>query len=76
MQGLKALWEQAQLKGTHSFETAMIQNTFPHQKVRGHSPHRLKEQEGLALHFGAFSVFRGVLCCALEGAQAGSPSLD
>ncbi|KAM7013478.1 ventricular zone-expressed PH domain-containing protein homolog 1 isoform 1-T2 [Passerculus sandwichensis] len=32
VQVLKALWEKTQLKGTHSFETAMIQNTFPHQK--------------------------------------------
>lgn len=33
VQVLKALWEKTQLKGTHSFETAMIQSTFPHQKV-------------------------------------------
>ncbi|NWU24771.1 MELT protein, partial [Dyaphorophyia castanea] len=32
VQALKALWEKTQLKGTHSFETAMIQSTFPHQK--------------------------------------------
>ncbi|XP_068881172.1 ventricular zone-expressed PH domain-containing protein homolog 1 isoform X3 [Aphelocoma coerulescens] len=32
VQVLKALWEKTQLKGTHSFETAMIQSTFPHQK--------------------------------------------
>ncbi|NXO99076.1 MELT protein, partial [Certhia brachydactyla] len=32
VQALKALWEQTQLKGTHSFETAMIHSTFPHQK--------------------------------------------
>nr|XP_014127925.2 ventricular zone-expressed PH domain-containing protein homolog 1 [Zonotrichia albicollis] len=32
VQVLRALWEKTQLKGTHSFETAMIQNTFPHQK--------------------------------------------
>ncbi|NWV35591.1 MELT protein, partial [Grantiella picta] len=32
VQVLKALWEKTQLKGTHSFETAMIQCTFPHQK--------------------------------------------
>ncbi|XP_069474543.1 ventricular zone-expressed PH domain-containing protein homolog 1 isoform X2 [Ambystoma mexicanum] len=31
-QVLKALWEKAQLKGTHSFETTMIQSTFPHKK--------------------------------------------
>ncbi|XP_036244737.1 ventricular zone-expressed PH domain-containing protein homolog 1 [Molothrus ater] len=32
VQVLKALWEKTQLKGTHSFEAAMIQSTFPHQK--------------------------------------------
>eukprot|EP00076_Gallus_gallus_P010318 XP_004943610.1 ventricular zone-expressed PH domain-containing protein homolog 1 isoform X4 [Gallus gallus] len=34
VQVLKALWEKTQLKGTHSFETAMIQSTFPHQKAQ------------------------------------------
>ncbi|NXO31591.1 MELT protein, partial [Cisticola juncidis] len=32
VQALKALWEKTQLKGTHSFETAMIQSTFPQHK--------------------------------------------
>uniref|UniRef100_H3B079 Ventricular zone expressed PH domain containing 1 n=1 Tax=Latimeria chalumnae TaxID=7897 RepID=H3B079_LATCH len=32
VQSLKALWEKAQLKGTHSFETAMIQTLFPSKK--------------------------------------------
>ncbi|XP_016155953.1 PREDICTED: ventricular zone-expressed PH domain-containing protein homolog 1 [Ficedula albicollis] len=32
VQVLRALWEQSQLKGMHSFEAAMIQSTFPHQK--------------------------------------------
>ncbi|KAF4802008.1 ventricular zone-expressed PH domain-containing protein 1 [Turdus rufiventris] len=32
VQVLKALWEKSQLKGMHSFETAMIQSTFPQQK--------------------------------------------
>ncbi|NWV18440.1 MELT protein, partial [Origma solitaria] len=32
VQALKALWEKTQLKGAHSFETAMIQSTFPLQK--------------------------------------------
>ncbi|XP_023788508.1 ventricular zone-expressed PH domain-containing protein homolog 1 isoform X1 [Cyanistes caeruleus] len=32
VQVLKALWEKTQLKGMHSFETAMIHSTFPHQK--------------------------------------------
>ncbi|XP_064021089.1 ventricular zone-expressed PH domain-containing protein homolog 1 isoform X2 [Pogoniulus pusillus] len=33
VQVLKALWEKTQLKGTQSFEAAMIQSTFPHQKM-------------------------------------------
>ncbi|KAI1236040.1 hypothetical protein IHE44_0002135 [Lamprotornis superbus] len=32
VQGLRALWERSQLKGMHSFDTAMIQSTFPLQK--------------------------------------------
>ncbi|NXU41715.1 MELT protein, partial [Drymodes brunneopygia] len=32
VQALKALWEKSQLKGTHSFESAMIQSMFPQQK--------------------------------------------
>ncbi|NXR75937.1 MELT protein, partial [Pycnonotus jocosus] len=32
VQALKALWERTQLKGMHSFESAMIQSTFPQQK--------------------------------------------
>ncbi|TRZ11217.1 hypothetical protein HGM15179_015889 [Zosterops borbonicus] len=32
VQVLKALWEKPQLKGMHSFETAMIHSTFPQQK--------------------------------------------
>ncbi|NXX89897.1 MELT protein, partial [Centropus bengalensis] len=43
VQVLKALWEKAQLKGTHSFETAMIQSTFPHQKDLDHVQMHLEE---------------------------------
>ncbi|XP_074046919.1 ventricular zone-expressed PH domain-containing protein homolog 1 isoform X2 [Macrotis lagotis] len=32
VQALRTLWEKTQIKGTHSFETAMIQSTFPHKK--------------------------------------------
>ncbi|NXH61399.1 MELT protein, partial [Rhabdornis inornatus] len=32
VQALKALWDKTQLKGMHSFETAMVQSTFPLQK--------------------------------------------
>ncbi|NXD67327.1 MELT protein, partial [Eolophus roseicapillus] len=43
VQVLKALWEKTQLKGTHSFETAMIQSTFPHQKDLDHVQMHLAE---------------------------------
>ncbi|KAK2538535.1 Veph1 [Columba guinea] len=43
VQVLKALWEKTQLKGTHSFETAMIQSTFPHQKELDHVQMHLEE---------------------------------
>ncbi|XP_007941738.1 ventricular zone-expressed PH domain-containing protein homolog 1 [Orycteropus afer afer] len=32
VQFLRALWEKTQVEGTHSFETAMMESTFPHQK--------------------------------------------
>ncbi|KAM4694351.1 ventricular zone-expressed PH domain-containing protein homolog 1 [Discoglossus pictus] len=32
MQLLRTLWEKTQLKGTHSFETSIIQSMFPHKK--------------------------------------------
>ncbi|XP_064158701.1 ventricular zone-expressed PH domain-containing protein [Anguilla rostrata] len=32
VQFLRAVWEKAQLKGLHTFETAMTQATFPHKK--------------------------------------------
>ncbi|XP_029818176.1 ventricular zone-expressed PH domain-containing protein homolog 1-like [Manacus vitellinus] len=43
VQVLKALWEKTQLKGMHSFETAMIQSTFPHQKDLDHVQMHLEE---------------------------------
>ncbi|NWI50383.1 MELT protein, partial [Calyptomena viridis] len=43
VQVLKTLWEKTQLKGTHSFETAMIQSTFPHQKDLDHVQMHLEE---------------------------------
>ncbi|NXO01786.1 MELT protein, partial [Rhinopomastus cyanomelas] len=43
VQVLKALWEKTQLKGAHSFETAMIQSTFPHQKDLDHVQMHLEE---------------------------------
>ncbi|KAJ8368005.1 hypothetical protein SKAU_G00080330 [Synaphobranchus kaupii] len=32
VQFLRVLWEKAQLKGLHTFETVMTQSTFPHKK--------------------------------------------
>ncbi|XP_077016993.1 ventricular zone-expressed PH domain-containing protein homolog 1 isoform X2 [Tamandua tetradactyla] len=32
VQFLRALWEKTQAEGSHSFETAMMESTFPHQK--------------------------------------------
>ncbi|XP_064021091.1 ventricular zone-expressed PH domain-containing protein homolog 1 isoform X3 [Pogoniulus pusillus] len=43
VQVLKALWEKTQLKGTQSFEAAMIQSTFPHQKDLDHLQMHLEE---------------------------------
>nr|XP_020647477.1 ventricular zone-expressed PH domain-containing protein homolog 1 [Pogona vitticeps] len=43
VQALKTLWEKTQLKGTHTFETAMIQSTFPHQKDLDHVHIHLEE---------------------------------
>ncbi|XP_034638192.1 ventricular zone-expressed PH domain-containing protein homolog 1 isoform X1 [Trachemys scripta elegans] len=43
VQVLKTLWEKTQLKGTHGFETAMIQSTFPHQKDLDHVQMHLEE---------------------------------
>ncbi|XP_015670884.1 ventricular zone-expressed PH domain-containing protein homolog 1 [Protobothrops mucrosquamatus] len=43
LQVLKTLWEKTQLKGTHSFETAMVQSTFPHKKDLDHIQLHLEE---------------------------------
>ncbi|XP_048720281.1 ventricular zone-expressed PH domain-containing protein homolog 1 isoform X4 [Caretta caretta] len=43
VQVLETLWEKTQLKGTHGFETAMIQSTFPHQKDLDHVQMHLEE---------------------------------
>ncbi|XP_060098365.1 ventricular zone-expressed PH domain-containing protein homolog 1 isoform X2 [Heteronotia binoei] len=43
VQALKALWEKTQLKGTHSFETAMLQSMFPLQKDLDHVQIHLEE---------------------------------
>ena len=33
VQFLSTLWEKTQAEGAHSFETAMMESTFPQQKV-------------------------------------------
>ncbi|XP_034295031.1 ventricular zone-expressed PH domain-containing protein homolog 1 isoform X3 [Pantherophis guttatus] len=43
LQVLNTLWEKTQLKGTHSFETAMVQSTFPHKKDLDHVQLHLEE---------------------------------
>ncbi|XP_015265039.1 PREDICTED: ventricular zone-expressed PH domain-containing protein homolog 1 [Gekko japonicus] len=43
VQALKALWEKTQLKGTHSFETAMVQSMFLPQKDLDHVQIHLEE---------------------------------
>ncbi|XP_013912632.1 PREDICTED: ventricular zone-expressed PH domain-containing protein homolog 1 [Thamnophis sirtalis] len=43
LQILKILWGKTQLKGTHSFETAMVQSTFPHKKDLDHVQSHLEE---------------------------------
>ncbi|XP_066478178.1 ventricular zone-expressed PH domain-containing protein homolog 1 isoform X1 [Tiliqua scincoides] len=61
VQALKALWEKTQLKGTHSFETAMVQSTFPHQKDLDHVQMHLEEVRFFDL-FG-YSEEAGVWQC-------------
>lgn len=63
VQVLKALWEKTQLKGTHSFETAMIQSTFPHQKVSISEPNLLMCQV----------LFRGVTIWQFAVHASGCP---
>ncbi|XP_069069380.1 ventricular zone-expressed PH domain-containing protein homolog 1 isoform X2 [Pleurodeles waltl] len=79
---LKALWEQAQLKGTHRFETAMIQSTFPHKKDLDHIQMHLEEVRffdlfGFAEEVGAWQCF---MCNNPEKAtvvhQGGQPLIE
>ncbi|NXG48493.1 MELT protein, partial [Psilopogon haemacephalus] len=82
VQVLKALWEKTQLKGTHSFETAMIQSTFPHQKDLDHVQMHLEEVRFFDL-FG-YSEAAGAWQCfmcnnpekAAEVNQAGQPLME
>ncbi|XP_033883801.3 ventricular zone-expressed PH domain-containing protein isoform X3 [Acipenser ruthenus] len=43
VQLLKSMWKKTQLKGTHSFETAIIQSTFPQKKDLDSVQKHLKE---------------------------------
>ncbi|KFP78186.1 Ventricular zone-expressed PH domain-containing protein 1 [Acanthisitta chloris] len=82
VQVLKALWEKTQLKGTHSFETAMIQSTFPHQKDLDHVQMHLEEVRffdlfGYSEETGAWQCF---MCNNPERAtvvnQEGQPLME
>ncbi|NWI86278.1 MELT protein, partial [Pitta sordida] len=82
VQVLKALWEKTQLKGTHSFETAMIQSTFPHQKDLEHVQMHLEEVRffdlfGYSEEAGAWQCF---MCNNPEKAtvvnQEGQPLIE
>ncbi|XP_042737206.1 ventricular zone-expressed PH domain-containing protein homolog 1 isoform X1 [Lagopus leucura] len=82
VQVLKALWEKTQLKGTHSFETAMIQSTFPHQKDLDHVQMHLEEVRffdlfGYSEEAGAWQCF---MCNnpekATEVNQDGQPLME
>uniref|UniRef100_G1NDX6 Ventricular zone expressed PH domain containing 1 n=1 Tax=Meleagris gallopavo TaxID=9103 RepID=G1NDX6_MELGA len=81
VQVLKALWEKTQLKGTHSFETAMIQSTFPHQKDLDHVQMHLEEVRffdlfGYSEETGAWQCF---MCNNPEKAtvnQDGQPLME
>ncbi|NXQ25458.1 MELT protein, partial [Alaudala cheleensis] len=62
VQVLKALWEKTQLKGMHSFETAMIQSTFPLQKDLEQAQLQLEEERffdlfGYSEEGGAWQCF-------------------
>ncbi|KFV62567.1 Ventricular zone-expressed PH domain-containing protein 1 [Dryobates pubescens] len=82
VQVLKALWEKTQLKAMHSFETAMIQSTFPHQKELDHVQRHLEEVRFFDLfsyskEAGAWQCF---MCNNPERAagvhQAGQPLME
>ncbi|OXB73416.1 UNVERIFIED_CONTAM: hypothetical protein H355_015144 [Colinus virginianus] len=82
VQVLKALWEKTQLKGTHSFETAIIQSTFPHQKDLDHVQMHLEEVRffdlfGYSEEAGAWQCF---MCNnpekATEVNQDGQPLIE
>ncbi|XP_043852101.1 ventricular zone-expressed PH domain-containing protein homolog 1 [Dromiciops gliroides] len=62
VQALRSLWEKTQIKGTHSFETAMIQSTFPHKKDLDQVQQHLEEVRffdlfGFSEEAGAWQCF-------------------
>lgn len=75
MQVLKALWEKTQLKGTHSFETAMIQSTFPHQKVSWFFSGKKKREKTFALTLSTktFTIATTSLLCSPREKQTPFP---
>uniref|UniRef100_W5M6E4 Ventricular zone expressed PH domain-containing 1 n=1 Tax=Lepisosteus oculatus TaxID=7918 RepID=W5M6E4_LEPOC len=61
VQLLKSMWEKTQLKGAHSFETAMMQSAFPHKKDLEALHTRLEEARFYDL-FGYSEETGGWLC--------------
>ncbi|KAK6478677.1 ventricular zone-expressed PH domain-containing protein-like protein 1-like isoform X1 [Huso huso] len=61
VQLLKSMWKKTQLKGTHSFETAIIQSTFPQKKDLDSVQKHLKEVHFFDL-FGYSEETGGWLC--------------
>ncbi|XP_001363324.2 ventricular zone-expressed PH domain-containing protein homolog 1 isoform X1 [Monodelphis domestica] len=62
VQALRSLWEKTQIKGTHSFETAMIQSTFPQKKDLDQVQQHLEEVRffdlfGFSEEAGAWQCF-------------------
>ncbi|XP_051839037.1 ventricular zone-expressed PH domain-containing protein homolog 1 isoform X1 [Antechinus flavipes] len=62
VQALRSLWEKTQIKGTHSFETAMIQSPFPHKKDLDQVQQHLEEVRffdlfGFSEEAGAWQCF-------------------
>ncbi|XP_027731886.1 ventricular zone-expressed PH domain-containing protein homolog 1 isoform X2 [Vombatus ursinus] len=62
VRALRSLWEKTQIKGAHSFETAMIQSTFPHKKDLDQVQQHLEEVRffdlfGFSEEAGAWQCF-------------------
>ena len=80
VQFLRALWEKTQAGGAHSFETAMMESTFPEQKVNASFLKRvifsqdsrrvcffLVVQCFLFFPFLSFVIIRRLTCHAIAG---------